>query len=106
MDEKELQIQFQIFEQQIMQLQRQLQAVEQAILDIGILGKEMEDLKGKKDNEILSPLGKGIFAKTKLISEDLIVDVGDKTFVVKSIPETQKLIWEQSEKLENIKKEL
>ena len=103
MDEKELQIKFQMFEQQIMQLQQQLQAVDQAIMEIELLEKGLNDLIGKKDSEILSPLGKGIFAKTKLLSEELVVDVGGKNFVSKSIPETQKLIQDQLKKLKQVK---
>ena len=106
MDERELQTKFQIFEQQIMQIQQQVQAVDQAIVEIGLLEKGLSDLIGKKDLEILSPLGKGIFTKTKLLSEDLIVDVGGKNFVTKSIPDTQKLIKEQLTKLQQVKGEL
>ncbi len=106
MDERELQTKFQVFEQQIMQIQQQLQAIDQAIVEIDFLEKGLDDLIGKKDLEILSPLGKGIFAKTKLLSEELIVDVGGKNFVTKSIPETQELIKEQLTKLNDVKKEL
>ena len=106
MDERELQIKFQIFEQQIMQIQQQLQAIDQAIIEIELLEKGLNDLIGKKDLEILSPLGKGIFTKTKLISEELFVDIGGKNFVVKSIPETQELIKVQLIKLYEVKIQL
>jgi len=106
MDENNLQMQFQIFEQQIMQIQQQLQAIDQAISEITLLEDGLNDLIGKKDLEMLSSLGKGIFAKTKLISEELLVDVGDKNFVTKSIPATQELIKEQLGKLEIVKEEL
>jgi len=106
MDERELQIRFQMFEQQIMQIQQQIQAVDQALMEIDLLEKGLNDLVGKKDSEILAPMGKGIFAKTKLLSEELIVDVGGKNFVTKSIPETQELIKVQLEKLQEIKSQL
>ena len=106
MKERELQVKFQMFEQQIMQIQQQIQAIDQAIVEIELLEKGLNDLIGKKDLEILSPLGKGIFTKTKLISEELIVDVGGKNFVSKSIPETQELIREQLTKLRDVKEEL
>lgn len=99
MSDQELQAKFQIFEQQIMQLQQQLQAVESAIMELSKLSIDLEDLKGNVDKEILSPIGRGVFIKTKLISEDLIVDVGGKNLVNKSIPETKKIIEEQIEKL-------
>jgi prefoldin alpha subunit len=95
-----------MFEQQIRALQQQLQAVEEAILDISKLNLEMDDLIGKKDSEIFAPMGKGIYAKAKLLSEELIVDIGNKNFVKKTIPETKEIISNQIKKLEKLKEEL
>jgi prefoldin alpha subunit len=106
MNDQELQIRFQAFEQQIMQLQQQLQAVERAISEIGQLSIDLDGLQGNIDKEILSPIGRGVFVKTKLISEDLIVDVGGRNFVKKNVPETKKIIEEQIEKLNASKEEL
>ena len=95
-----------VFEQQIQQLQQQLQLIEKNILDLNSLDFGLDEIRGSVGKEILAQLGRGIFAKTKLISEDLIVDIGEKTLVKKTIPETKKLIQEQIKKLEEIKKEL
>ena len=46
MNDQELQIQFQAFEQQIMQLQQQLQTVERAIVELSQLSGDLEELKG------------------------------------------------------------
>lgn len=105
-NQEELMYKFQMYEQQIMQLQQQLEAVEQAIVEMNSLILGLGELTGAKEKEILATIGKGIFVKTKLISEDLIVDVGGKNFVKKSIPETKKLIQNQVKKLEEVKKEL
>jgi len=105
-NQEELMYKLQMYEQQIQQLQQQLEAVEQAIIEMSSLVLGLDELVGSKDKEILAPIGRGIFAKTKLISEDLTVDVGGKNFVKKSIPETKKLIENQVEKLEEVKKEL
>ena len=104
MDEKELQFKFQMFEQQIQMIQQQLQAIEQAINDMSLLNLNMDEIK--KDKEIIAPLGRGIFAKAKLISEDLIVDIGNKNYIKKSIKETKKLVQKQILKLEKAKEEL
>ena len=104
--QQELVMQFQIFEQQIRMIQEQLQAVEQAIVELGSLNFGLDELVGKKDEEILSPIGRGIYAKSKLISEELLVDIGNKNFVKKSIPETKKIIQNQIKKLEKAKEEL
>ena len=95
-----------VFEKQIEQLNQQLQLIEKSILDLNSLVFGMDEIKGSVRKEVLAQLGRGIFVKTKLISEELIVDVGDKNFVKKSIPETKKIIKEQIEKLDQLKKEL
>jgi prefoldin alpha subunit len=105
-EQQELAMQFQMFEQQIRMIQEQLQAVEQAILELGSLNLGLDELIGKKDKEILAPVGRGIFASARLISEELLVDIGDKNFVKKSIPETKKILQEQIKKLEKVKEEL
>lgn len=104
--QQELMYRMMMFEQQIGQIQQQIQAVEQGIAELEMLSNGLNDLKRKTGSEILAPLGKGIFAKAKLISEDLLVDVGEKNFVTKSIPETQKLLQEQVGKLEKAREDL
>ena len=95
-----------MFEQQIHQLQEQMDAVERGINDLGSLNFGLDELKGNIGKEVLSPLGKGIFVKTKFASEDLTVDIGGRNFVKKSIPETKEIIKEQIKKLIIVKKEI
>ena len=104
--QQELAMQFQMFEQQIRMIQEQQQAVEQAIVDLSSLNFELDELVGKKDEEILSPIGRGIYANAKLTSEELLVDIGNKNFVKKTIPETKVIIKNQIKKLEKAKEEL
>lgn len=103
---QQLAMQFQMFEQQIRMIQEQVQAVEQAIIELGSLNLQMDELIGKKDNEILAPIGRGIYANARLLSEELLVDIGNKNFVKKSIPETKKILQNQVKKLEKVKEEL
>ena len=104
--EQELMLKMGMFEQQIQQLQQQLQAVEQGIVELNSLNFGLDELKGGEGKEILSPIGRGIFAKTKLLSEELTVDIGGKNFVKKGITETKKIIEEQIKKLGEIKNDL
>lgn len=104
--QQELIFKLSVFEQQAQQLQQQLQAVEQGIIEINSLSLGLDEIKGKIGGEIFAPIGRGIFAKTKLDSEELLVDVGGKNFVKKSIPETKKLIENQIKNLEDIRKDL
>jgi len=105
-DQQELMFKLSMFEQQIRAMQEQLQAVEQAVMEVTSLNYGLDELKGGKEKEILANIGKGIFIKAKTSSEELLVDVGGKNFVKKSIPETQKIMKEQVEKLEEIKADL
>jgi prefoldin alpha subunit len=113
-----------VFEKQIEQLNQQLQLIEKSVIDLNSLNFGMDEIKGSVGKEILAQLGRGIFVKTKLISDELVVDVGEKNFVKKSVPETKKIIngeknfvkksvpetkkiiKEQIEKLNQLKKEL
>jgi len=105
-NQQELMFKLSMFEQQIQQLQQQIQAVEQGIVEMNTLSIGLDELKGSEGKEIMAPIGRGIFAKTKLVSEELTVDVGGGNFVKKSIPNTKKIIDEQVNKLKDVKKTL
>jgi len=108
MDEKQQELMFKLsmFEQQIQNTQQQLQAVEQGILEMDSLALGLEELKGSEGKEIMAPIGRGIFANAKLLSEKLTVDIGGGNLVEKNISETQEIIQKQIKKLEEVKKEL
>lgn len=106
MSEQELNAKFKMFEQQIMQIQEQLKLIEQAIFDMSTISMGLDELVGKEGEEIMAPVGRGIFVRAKLLSEDLTVDVGEKHFVKKTIPESKELISEQLDKLKDTKKDL
>jgi len=102
-NQQELMQKFQMFEQQMQQIQQQLQAIEQGIIDLSNLNLGLDELVGKEGKEPMNLVGKGIFVKTKLLSEELVVDVGGKNFVSKSIPDTKQMIVEQIGKLQEAK---
>lgn len=103
---QEMLMKMSLYDQQMKAIQQQLEAVEQAMHDISELNLGLDEFKNSKDKEIMAHVGRGIFVKAKVISDDLIVDVGDKNFVKKSVPESQKLIESQIEKLSEFKKDL
>lgn len=105
-EEQELIFKLSVFEQQIQQLQQQLQAIEQGIVEMSSLNTGLDELIGSQNKEILAPIGRGIFAKAKLISEELTVDIGGRNFVKKTIPATKKIIEKQIKKLEEVKEDL
>ena len=105
-NQEEIFFRLSIFEQQIKQYQEQLQAIEQAIIESSSLKIDLDELKNSEGKEILASIGKGIFAKAKLTSDDFLVDIGGKNFVKKNIGETQNLIEGQIEKLSEIKRDI
>lgn len=105
-NEQELLFKFSMYEQQIKQMQQQLEAIERGIVELTSLNFGLDELVGATGKEIYAPMGKGIFVKAKLISEELNVDIGEGNIVKKSIPETKALIEEQIKKLEQVKLEM
>ena len=97
----ELTKKFQMFELSIRQIQEQLQIIEQTIQDMGVISEGLEELKGMTGEEIMAPIGKGIFVKAKLLSEELMVNIGNEKFTKRSINETKDLIEKQKVKLDN-----
>ena len=105
MDE-ELQERFQNYEREIRQIQEQMNAIDQAIVDMGKVNFGLDELKGKKDAEIFAPVGRGIFIPAKILSDELTVDIGEGNFVKKTIPETKAVIKEQMDKLRAMRNDL
>jgi len=103
---KELMFKFAMFEQQIQQIQEQLKAIDQARTEFLSLSSGLEELKNSNNREIFASIGKGIFIKAKILEDDLIVDVGGKNFVKKSVNDAQDIIGEQIKKFESAKDEL
>lgn len=106
MEDQELMFKLSMFEQQINGIYQQLQAIEKAILDMQTLNLGLEDMKGKTGEEIFAPVGRGIFVRAKLLSEELTVDVGGKNFVKKDIDSTNEIINGQISKLNEAKESL
>ncbi|MBU1252269.1 MAG: prefoldin subunit alpha [Nanoarchaeota archaeon] len=104
--EQELMLKLSMFEQQMRQLQQQFQAVEESITELMSLDIGLDEIKGSTGKEVLAQIGRGIFVKAEIKSEDLTVNVGNKNLVKKSVPETKEILKEQIEKLEGVKKGL
>jgi len=105
-EQQELFYRFSLYEKQIKELQQQIEAIENGIVELNSLDFGLDELVGNVGKEIYAPFGKGIFVKAKLASEELNVDIGKGNLVKKSIPDTKRLIQEQIKKLEGVKAEL
>lgn len=94
---QELYLQLNTMNQQMMELQKQIQAIEETIFEINDSKKGLDEVsKAEKGKEILVPIISGIFAKAELKeTKEFIVNVGSNTAVVKSIDDVQKLLDKQ-----------
>ena len=66
----------------------------------------MEVIEKKETKEILANIGKKIYIPVEIKDKNLIIEVGNKKFVKKSISETKELIEEQIIKLNSARQEI
>lgn len=81
----------------------QLKLVEQQLSELVLFDEELKMIKEMKNQEIMAPIGKSVFAPVHLRDEKLLVDVGAGYFVRKNIDETKSVIKEQRASLEGFK---
>jgi prefoldin alpha subunit len=92
-------MQLQMIEQEAEQLNKQVELIEQNIAEMQELRESLIEIENKDNKEILANLGKKIYIPVEIKDKNLIVEVGNKTFVKKTIPETREIINKQIERL-------
>ncbi len=106
MEQQEMIFRLQLMEQQMQQLQQQMEAVVRGIGELESLDLGLDEIPKSTGKEILAQVGKGIYVKAKVISEELTVNVGENNFVNRSVPEAKKMIQDQILKLKDVEREL
>lgn len=105
-------IELQILNQQIKKVQEQFMLFQQQLAELINLETSLLDMKDtKKDSEIFSSLGSGIFINSKLSDhENVLVNVGAGVLVTKTVDDAIKLVKTQIENVtqaqESVKEEL
>ncbi|MEA3329784.1 MAG: hypothetical protein U9Q06_03490, partial [Nanoarchaeota archaeon] len=66
-------------------LGEQLKVIDQQISEMNLLKENLNHLEKSGESEMFAELGKGIFIKATLKKSGLLVDVGNKVFVHKSV---------------------
>ena len=94
-------MQLQMINQHLKQMQQQAEVVETQLGELISTYQALEELKKiKKDTVILVPVSSGIFVKAEIKdSENLLVNVGSDTVVLKGHPATKELIKKQLDEL-------
>lgn len=96
-------IQLQMIEQEVNQLSQQSQLIEQNISELMEISNSLDEIEKLETKDILTNIGKKIYIPVEIKEKKLIVEVGDKNFVKKSIPEVTQLIDGQIIKLNSAK---
>ena len=105
-ENQEQMMQLQILGQEAQELEKQLQTIDQHISDLTNLSNGLSELEKSEEKEIYANIGKGIFIPAEIKGKELIVEVGNKNLVKKTIPETKEIIQNEMEKLINAKSEI
>lgn len=98
-------LKLQLLENQVNQYEEQLKIIEEQIIELNHLKKDLEFLENSKESEIFSEFGKGIYIKSSA-KKELMVDVGSKILVPKSFNEIKTVIENQIDKFNKIKPEI
>ena len=105
---QEIYMKFQMMDKKIKNIQQQLEAVTQNLVELTVTLNSLEDFsQADLKKEVLIPLNAGIYAKANLRSNsELLVNVGANVVVEKDVPSTKKLIQGQIEEVRNVQNEL
>ncbi|MBW3012032.1 prefoldin subunit alpha [Candidatus Woesearchaeota archaeon] len=97
----QLYVEFQMLNQQLKEIQQSMQTMEQQANEIAVIRQALEDLKDvKQGTEMLAPIAPGIFVKAKLEDNSgLLINVGGKVVVPKTVEEAQNLLMGQQHEL-------
>lgn len=113
MDEKEkkaqeMYMEFQMLDQHIKQLQKQLEMMTHQLLELNATSNSLDEFK-KIDSgkEIFVPLSSGIFATAGIRdTSEVLVNVGANVAVKKDVASAKKLVQDQMEEIKKIQKQM
>ncbi len=105
---QELYMEFQMLDQHIKQLQKQLEMITHQLIDLNVTSNSLDEFnKIEEGKEIFVPLSSGIFAKASIRdTSELLVNVGANVAVRKDVASTKRLIQNQIEEIKKIQKQM
>lgn len=100
-------LELQMTAEQMKQMQSQLQVIEGKLNELQASMESIDELKGKKDSELLTPIADGIFLKTVLKDTDeVIMNVGAGICINKTLDESKQLLMERHTEIKQYAQEL
>lgn len=85
------------------QAEQQLALINNELVEMSNFEKNVDAFSKNSQKEIISSIGKGVYAKALLADKDFLVNVGSGVLVKKTPEETKKVVKSQLEKLEEAK---
>src|SRR3989344_7834136 len=97
-----------MIEQQIKNIQRQLQIIDNQLIELVMTRQSLDELSNVKiDSETLVPVANGIFLKANIKEkDDFIVNVGSNVAVKKSKEDVRNMLEKQLDEIKNIQHDL
>ena len=92
-------MELQMIEQKMKQLEAQISAIQKQTGEMEGIIESLAAVERNNGEEMLLPIGKGIFIKNKPTSKNVLLNIGSGTVIEKDIKGTIKLIDEQITKL-------
>jgi prefoldin alpha subunit len=92
MNQQELFQQAQMLEQELQRVEQHRKAIEEELMQISQFNTQLRSIPQAKDMKLLAPLGRGVYARTKVESSTLLVQVGAGVVVERKIDEVQSLL--------------
>ena len=105
---QEMYMEFQVLEQQIRQLQKQLEVITSQLIELNATSNSLDEFKKiSQGSEVFVPLSSGIFVKANIKdTSELLVNVGANVVVKKDNDSTKKLIQNQMEEIKKIQRQM
>lgn len=101
--DNELMMKIESMHGEIKEAEEKIKIVDQQIEELKAFEETLEQIEKNKNKEILTPLGKGVFAKADMKNEKLFLEVGAGILVRKDIKEAKEIISDQNTRLNQIR---
>lgn len=93
-------IELQMLDLQLRQLEEKARMIEQQIYGHQLTEMCLDEIKGRKNEEVMIPLGPGLFMAGKIENMDrIIIHLGSKILAKKKTEDAKKLLQKQRQKL-------
>jgi len=94
-----------ILQRQAEEINSSLEQIERHVAELSLLNSNLDFLTNES-KDLISSIGKGVYAKTSLSGKNLLVGVGSNVLVEKTPQETKEMIASQIKQLNEVRLQL